>query len=137
MYKKLIVAVVVFLVAILLVVLGTQALTKSSEAKEAQKVADNFVSLMLAGKAQESYDLLSTQAQKIISADEWKDTNARVAIFFTARKPTFESTKSTGKGHAIVRYSIDGNDGKYVFTVTMVKEGAVWKVDVFDSSLQK
>lgn len=135
MYKKILVIAVVFLVAIIGITAVFRTISSKSQTAEARKVSDQFIDYTLQGKYNESYKLFSAQAQKDLPQSSWREKVAQLALFFTARKSTYLDASSGGKNTRIIRYTVDGNDGTYTFTVTLVNNDGVWQVDVFDSKL--
>lgn len=122
--------------AFVVVIVGVTLLANSAT-KEPVKLSNQFLNAIQAGNASEAYGLFSTAAKAAVPADQFDGVVAQAGpILNTEEKMTNKSVKTeTGSAStAEVTYEIKGTDGKtYDITVSLIKEGDVWKVQNFNS----
>lgn len=135
-FKKIIGYVVLALVVLIVGV----TLLANSATKESVKVSNQFLNAVQATDALEAYGLFSSAATEAVASDEFDALVAQAGpILNTEEKMTNKSVKAeTGSAStAEVVYEIKGTDGKtYNVTVSLIKEGDVWKVQNFDSKMK-
>lgn len=122
--------------AFVVVIVGVTLLANSAT-KESVKVSNQFLNAIQAGNASEAYGLFSTDAKVAVPSDQFDGVVAQAGPILNAEeKMTSKSVKAeTGSAStAEVAYKIQGTDGKtYNVTVSLIKEGDVWKVQNFNS----
>ncbi|MDP1712126.1 MAG: DUF4864 domain-containing protein [Candidatus Nanopelagicaceae bacterium] len=125
--------------AFVVVIVGVTLLTNSAT-KEPVKVSNQFLNAMQTGDASEAYGLFSSAAKEAVPSDQFDAVVAQAGpILNTEEKMTNKSVKAeTGSAStAEVVYEIKGTDGKtYNVTISLIKEGDVWKVQNFDSKMK-
>ena len=102
------------------------------------KISNQLVSDIQAKNATGAYSLLSSEAQKVVPADQFNQTVDQIGPILsgTPKMISKEISGQTGSAAtAKVVYEIKGSDGAtYVITVNLTKENGQWKVLNFDSS---
>lgn len=131
--RKRFVTVAIILLIIIGAVFGGKAIYGEIRYSAPRKVAATFVTNIIAGNAQASYDLFTsdTQGQNPLNGS-WGSYVARMHVAFDGQRPKLTST-TTSNGTVNVDYSIKGNDETtYDLTVTLVNESG-WHVRYFVS----
>ena len=106
-------------------------------------MTQQFLHAIQAGEATTAYALFSIEAKKVVPSDQFDALVKQVAPILNTGEKMFSkrvngSTGSTGSAATSeVVYQIKGTDGKtYRFTVSLTKEGDLWKVLNFTSKAQ-
>jgi len=117
-----------------LIILAVGSFTfKKTQSAGLNKTADTFTNYVIDGDAKSSFALLTQAAQKQNSYDAtWTPFVNRMHTVFANQKPVYVSTAQSGN-YSIITYSIAGSDGKYTFTLALLKQGE-WKVESFTST---
>jgi len=132
MWKKVAIGVVAFIVVILII-----AFTATSGASTA---SDEFVNDVLANKGTAAYLLFSSDAKKTVTESDFNTVVSRMSAILDdkATQTSREVNTETGSDpQAVVKYNINGSDGSYTLTVNLVQENGKWKVNSFDSNMNK
>lgn len=122
------------IVALVIVFVGIAALQEQSHQNQRKKLANTFVQDVLAGNADDSYNLFSTSAQNTQTTDDWNAQVSKLSSFFKGKSPHLDKINTT-QNSTEVDYSITGKDGNYIFTVTLVTSKAGLQVQSFTSLL--
>lgn len=102
------------------------------------KISNELIADIQAKNATGAYSLLSNDAQKVVSADQFNQVVNQIGPILTGT-PKMISKEIKGEtgsaATAKVVYEIKGNDNTtYVITVNLIKDSGQWKVLNFDSS---
>src|SRR3989338_7738093 len=102
------------------------------------KISNQLVSDIQAKNATGAYSLLSSEARKVVPADQFNQTVDQIGPILSGTPKIISKEVSGQTGSAAtakVVYEIKGSDGAtYVITVNLTKENGQWKVLNFDSS---
>ncbi len=102
------------------------------------KVSNELVSDIQAKNATGAYSLLSKDAQKVVSTDQFNQVVNQISPILTGTPKMISKEVKGETGSAAtakVIYEIKGNDGNtYEITVNLIKDNGQWKVLNFDSS---
>lgn len=132
--KKKIWVIVGSIVAVFIVLLIVTNVATSGPAK----VSNELISDIQAKNAAGAYSLLSSDAQKVVPADQFNQVVDQIGpvLSGTPKITSKEVSGQTGSAAtAKVVYEINGSDGAtYVITVNLTKDNGQWKVLNFDSS---
>lgn len=111
---------------------------KKDESSKAKRVSDNFVKEVVAGQADESYKLFSTDSKGFTTPDTWRATVARIKSNYKGEATTVETTQpeSTTKPETHqFKYTVAATDGgNYVLSVMMTDSDGQWQVLQFNSA---
>lgn len=124
------------LTAIVLVLIGVSAVQLQLHTNKEKKVANTFVQAIAAGDSDSSYRLFNAVAQKTQTSDDWSTQVDKLSSFFKGKTPHQDTVTNTGKDSVEVDYSISGDDGDYIWTVTLVNSKNGWLVQSFTSRLR-
>lgn len=134
--RKLLKLVGIVVVLILIAVVVTEKLVVTEANKPIASVSDTFVKDMLSYQAAPSYKLFSTKAQSAYSYPSWQADTNTLSTFFDGQKASRSTVTADSNGGKTVDYTVKGSDGTYTISVKMVKQGDVWRVNSYESTLQ-
>lgn len=132
--KKKIWVIVGTIVAIIIVLI----VVVNSATSAPVKVSNELVSDIQAKNATAAYNLLSSDAQKIVPSDQFKQVVDQIGPILSG-KPKMISKEISGQtgsaATAKVVYEIKGTDGvTYKITINLTKQNDQWKVLNFETS---
>ncbi len=108
---------------------------KSSGAK---RVSDKFVEEVVAGQADDSYQMFSAASKNYTTADTWKQTVSRIKSHYKGEASAVETAQPESTEKSEVRhynYRIAATDGgNYVLTVFVTNSDGPWQVLQFNSA---
>ncbi len=111
---------------------------KSKGSGGAKRVSDTFIKEIVAGQADESYQLFSSSSKAYTTSDSWKATVSRLKTSFTGDAADIETVqpKTTEKIEVhTFKYRITGTDnGNYILSVYITNADGPWHVLQFNST---
>jgi hypothetical protein len=127
--------IIIVVVLLIVALICFSAYESNRKQSEIRKTGDTFLNYTLQDNASASYALLTTTTKKSLSPISWTGIVDKLYASFLGKKPVYASSITTGNDTTLT-YNISGIDGKYVFSVTVLKSDSTWQVQSFASKLQ-